>query len=372
MMYSVFDRVRRPLCASLMLALAPLAAAVAQQPKPQKPQAPRAGTLTDFAGMETFSIMDIQGDQMFSPLAGQRVETSGIVTLLTKDRRSFWIQDPKGDGNAATSDGLFVTLGRQPQVAERPEVGDVVRVIGFVEEELRDLSLPRTRLKDLVKLEIVGRGKSLPAPVPLVDVPDLEIPQAIAFWEGLEGMRVSLDKGKVVGPTNRYGEWVVLAESNAKAGSGYHPDAGVMLTTDLGNGRVDYNPERIPIGSATLDKRIVARLGDEVENLVGVLDFTFSKYRVQPESLEMKTQEPPSAPASRRSGPPGDVKVVSYNLRDLFDGVDNPDRFDENYDPGSRKFGTRGRGARYSCIADRSRCRWCRASRRRSPIRPRA
>ena len=59
---------------------------------------------------------------------GRRVSTTGVVTAL--DSNGFYIQDPNGDGNAATSDGIFVFTSVAPTVV----VGQSVMVTGVVDE----------------------------------------------------------------------------------------------------------------------------------------------------------------------------------------------------------------------------------------------
>src|SRR5688572_3986138 len=71
-------------------------------------------------------IFEIQGSRGRSPLIGEGVKTSGIVTALGRD--GFYIQDPRGDGDSRTSDAVFVFLGKQPTV----RIGDAVQVEGSV------------------------------------------------------------------------------------------------------------------------------------------------------------------------------------------------------------------------------------------------
>ena len=59
---------------------------------------------------------------------GDFVETSGIVTVVRPP--SFYMQDPQGDGDTATSDAILVFVGSAPSVA----VGDDVTVVGTVTE----------------------------------------------------------------------------------------------------------------------------------------------------------------------------------------------------------------------------------------------
>ncbi|MEJ2459169.1 MAG: Calx-beta domain-containing protein, partial [Novosphingobium sp.] len=74
------------------------------------------------------SIMQIQGAGPYSDYVGQSVSTTGIVTAV--DSNGFYLQDASGDGDAATSDAVFVFTGSAPVVT----VGDGVSVSGTVSE----------------------------------------------------------------------------------------------------------------------------------------------------------------------------------------------------------------------------------------------
>jgi predicted extracellular nuclease len=271
-------------------------------------------------GFMPATIMQIQGSGQFSPLKGRFVETSGVVTLVTAKKDGFWIQDPAGDGDPATSDGIFVT--GIPGVIT-PDVGDAVQAVGRVEEEQKANELPRTRLYAMQSPEVLSKGNPLPAPVPLTKLPDVSIAEGIAFWEALEGMRVSIENAPVISPTNRFGQFTVLAPGNAVPGSGYYPQSGRLLVRSLGGDQVDYGPERILVASDTLAKPIAASAGDQVTTLTAVVDYTFNYYKVQlePGSAKLVTHELPKAPVSVRSGPPGDFAIITYNLWDFFTAV---------------------------------------------------
>ena len=266
------------------------------------------------------TIMQIQGTDQFSPLKGRFVETSGVVTLVTAKKDGFWIQDPAGDGDPATSDGLFVS--GIPGVLT-PSPGDAVRVVGRVEEDQKGNELPRTRLYAVQSPEVISKGNPLPAPVPLTKLPDLSIAEGIVFWEALEGMRVSVENAPVISPPNRFGQFDILAPGNAVAGSGYYPQSGRLLVRSLGGDRVDYGPERIMVANDTLAKPIVVSAGDQVAALIGVVDYAFGYYMVEPDpaSVKLVTHEPPKPPVSVRSGPPGDFAITTYNLWDFFSAV---------------------------------------------------
>ncbi|MDB5046596.1 MAG: endonuclease/exonuclease/phosphatase, partial [Deinococcus sp.] len=82
------------------------------------------------------TIPAIQGTGTTSPLAGQTVTVRGVVTSdLQSGLGGFTLQDAKGDGNADTSDGVFVFTGLGTAAAPQPvTVGDLVQLTGTVKE----------------------------------------------------------------------------------------------------------------------------------------------------------------------------------------------------------------------------------------------
>ncbi|MES1240994.1 MAG: hypothetical protein ABUT39_05185 [Acidobacteriota bacterium] len=271
--------------------------------------------------LQTVSIMQIQGKGQFSPLKGHYVETSGIVTLITANKDGFWMQDPKGDGDPATSDGLFV-FGFPSLVM--PSVGDSIRILGRVEEEQKGNELPRTRLVTVQSPEVVSQGNPLPEPVQLTKLPDASLAEGIAFWESIEGMRVRVDNAPVVSPTSRFRQFDIVAPGNAVAGAGFHPESGVLVMRSIGGGggsrgdQVDYDPERIMIDDDTVEKVEEVSTGDRVTALVGVVDYSFGYPKIQPESLQVVKKEIPKPPVSTRTGPEGNLVITTYNLWDFF------------------------------------------------------
>ncbi|MCP4658523.1 MAG: hypothetical protein GY856_24180 [bacterium] len=279
------------------------------------------------------SIMAVQGSEQFSSWAGKVVEVSGLVTRVAASGTGFWLQDGKGDGDPATSDGIYVLVEDAPTPVSIPAVGTLIRVIAEVEEEQAGIALPRTRLKGCTMIEKISGGHPLPDPVVLRDLPSTELADAIAFWEPLEGMRVRVDRGRVVAPTEPSGEFVMVTAADAVPGSGYFPRTHHLLLRSLGEERVDYNPERILVGGDASRLAPVVRPGDEVVTLTGVVDYDLGIYRVLPDTFEVVTHQLPRPPVSERSGEPGQVKVVTYNMRDLFDTIDDPEIYDERFTP---------------------------------------
>lgn len=279
-------------------------------------------------------ISAIQGQEQFSPLAGQIVTTRGVVTLIHKNGRRFWIQSQTGDGNPLTSEGLFVSdTGRAGSVVT-PKVGDLVRVTGLVEEQQFAPSLPLTRLRNVSAVVVESSNNRLPRPVALTDLPDQSLQEAIAFWEPLEGMLAQVVNARVIAPTNGFGEFAVLAPRDARRGSGYYPGERHLLLSSPEEGLVDYNPERIAVDDESLAAPILVWPWNIIGSLTGVVDYTFSMYKLQPASVSGIVGQPiPNAPVSQRSGQPGNLTVTTFNLENLFDLVDAPGKDDASSTP---------------------------------------
>jgi 5'-nucleotidase len=280
-------------------------------------------------------IYTIQGAGQFSAYNGQTVATRGVVTLVHKNGQSFWMQEAGGDGDPATSDGILVSNSGRAAGLPLPAVGDQVTVIARVEEQQFAPSLPLTRLRNLSAYIVHSSGNALPAPVLLKDLPNENLLEGINFWEPLEGMRVQVKEARVVAPTNNFGEFAVLTNKDAKPGSGYYPSSKHLIVKYYEHdGFVDYNPERIGVDDESLAAPIVVRPGDTIADLVGVLDYTFSMYKLQPASASGVNAAPvPASPVSKRSGPKGNLTVTAFNVENLFDLVDDPVKDDTSSTP---------------------------------------
>jgi len=233
-------------------------------------------------------IHDIQGAGHVSPLVGRCVSrVEGLVTAILGSRggQAFWMQDPVGDKDPSTSEGLFVMTPRGlPEV----EIGNRIRVDGRVEERGWGFELPVTRFV-ATALEVEDRMREIQPPVVIgeggVMIPQPEVAStglepfdptrfAADAFETLEGMFVRVEDPVVVGPTSRHGELVVLADSGRDAAK-RTSRGGVRLLEE------NVNPQRIVI-----DDRLVAdppdlRVGDTLAGPVdGILHYTFGSYKV--------------------------------------------------------------------------------------------
>lgn len=150
------------------------------------------------------TVMQIQGNGIASPLVDQTVTTAGnIVTAV--GAKGFFMQDPIGDGDVATSDGIYVFTNTAPMV----QVGDAVTVTGKVQEYSGSTEI------GVPSIQVNSSGNPVPAALVLdADPPSADPlngicqgsigsaggPQAHNF-ACLDGMRVTINDGVVTGAT---------------------------------------------------------------------------------------------------------------------------------------------------------------------------
>ncbi|MDP0500449.1 MAG: hypothetical protein Q7P63_10145 [Verrucomicrobiota bacterium JB022] len=283
--------------------------------------------------IDEVTIMQIQGNGYTSPRVGDVVRFSGVVTLIAGN--NFWVQDPVGDGDSSTSDGLYVYRGLSTNSAV--EVGDLVEIVAEITEYYN-----LTETEQPASVEVLDKAQPLPAPIVLSDMENSSMDVGGAFYESLEGMRVSLALGYVVSPTNNYGEFAVVTRADMALGSGYNPTHKVLMVTPTGPDSVDYNPERILIDDAARTT-INVKPGDFIRNLVGVMDYTFSDYKVIYDTITPTIRPIPTSPVARRSADSGpwNYKIATFNVENLFDLVDDPTKDDEGSTPTAAELETK-------------------------------
>jgi uncharacterized protein len=284
------------------------------------------------------NIGTLQGTSHISPFNNVQVNNiAGIVTA--RDNNGFWLQDG-GDGNALTSDALYVFLG---SAATKPNVGDSLLVTGRIQEfrpgnDATNLTLTEINATSAFagSWSTVSTGNTLPGAVtiggaflppraiaPLVGnvetAPGYTLqPRAYAmdFYESMEGMRVTLPSAISSGPTmtgNYNGDTAVYAGSSPWASS----RGGLVV------GAGNFNGDRMFI-----DNRITAapsvNSGAQLSNITGVIDYAFNNYRV----VLTQAATVVNNPLLRESAviPSGHFGLASYNVENLG-GNATPARF---------------------------------------------
>ncbi|KPJ93749.1 MAG: hypothetical protein AMJ55_07500 [Gammaproteobacteria bacterium SG8_15] len=290
------------------------------------------------------SIMQIQGSGQYSPYIDERIETTGVVTLYTANGANFWLQDPDGDGDATTSDGVFVAGGGFPASGSKPVVGDYVRVVAKVQEQQFGYALPLTRLISVEEIEVLSNNHLMPRAVELSVLPSESIEEGAVFWEPLEGMLVQVEDAIVVSPTSGFGEFAMITKANSKLRSGFYKSNSHLLIRSIGDQQVDYNPERILVDDGSLDSAVITKPGDEMKSLLGVVDYTFGNYKLQPVSFFIEKEEDYDYENEHRFAKRDHhnkwhgnyrnrLTVATFNVENLFDLIDDPIKDDESSTP---------------------------------------
>ncbi|MEN3971800.1 lamin tail domain-containing protein [Sphingomicrobium sp. XHP0235] len=287
-------------------------------------------------------IGEIQGEAHVSPYDGLEVTTTGVVTAT--DTNGYYIQDPDGDGNSATSDGIFVFTGGFPSVS----VGDLVEVVGTVSEfdPGGETELSVTQISRPVSETVLATGQPLPAAIvigPNGIAPPTEIIEddnfasydpltdGIDFWESLEGMRVTIENPVVVQGTNGFGElWVGASDGDGNIlGTNVSEDGLFVIDSENGllgrfnsNSQSDFNPERIQIDDGFLNDLGAqvpdAAIGDQLGDVTGIVSYGFGNYEVLPsEAIGAVTSGNNVAEVTDLAGSDLYFTVATYNVLNL-------------------------------------------------------
>ena len=326
-----------------------------------------------FVSFGPTSIPQIQGKGHTSPYLGQVVDSGGIVTAV--DTNGFYLQDPDGDGDIATSDALFIFTGGAPGVA----VGDEIVLTGTVSEftpgGTSSGNLSSTQISSVSSLEVVSSGNDLPDAV-IIGADGRVVPNAnidddafasfdpeedgIDFFESLEGMRVTAEDLVAVSGTNRFGEifavndpasfatspkyqkildriesleeffgdkpWALRAIERLKErAEKFLPDDAPSGLSDRGTLNIspdDFNPEKIQIDadSGVFDFDFpTVDVGAELGDVTGVVSYSFGNFEIIPtEDFTGNIVESDIEPeVTDIAGAEGVLSFASYNVLNL-------------------------------------------------------
>ena len=300
--------------------LAPCAGNAPPPPPPPPPAPPTA------------AIYQIQGSGSTSPFVGQAVTTSGVVTKV--DNNGFFMQDLTGDGNPATSDGIFAFTGTQPTVS----AGQMVQVTGTVSEfnvgaatNADTAAHTVTELGSLTSVAVTGSGYTI---APLV----LQFPLATQdTMERYEGMLVTL-QGPLAVQQNyflgRFGELTLGAGGRLWTPTnvlrpGTQAQAlnadNIRRTIVLDDGTSVQNPNPTPyIG---VDNTV--RAGDTVAAITGVVDYGLTtSANTDPGAYKLHPTQPvvfarANARTTQAGEVGGNIRVGSANVENFFTTLDD-------------------------------------------------
>jgi predicted extracellular nuclease len=273
-------------------------------------------------------IYQIQGSGLTVALPGSRTSQGVVVGDYegpSPALRGFFIQDPAGDGNPATSDGIFVFEGSN---ANTVSIGDIVRVTGNAGENQGQSQIS---VGTIVKC---GTGTVTPT--------DVAFPvAAVDYLEQYEGMLVRLPQTMYVTEhfqLGRFGQVVLSSGARLQQPTNVvapgTPANALQAQNNLNKIILDdasqtQNPDPILFarGGQPLSASNTLRGGDTATNIVGVLNYTWAgnsasgnAYRIRPINalngyinFQPANPRPTSAPNVG-----GTVKVVGMNLLNFF------------------------------------------------------
>lgn len=279
------------------------------------------------------TIGSVQGKVDISPVAGQTVSVRGTVVADDEGPqpalRGFYLQDA-GDGDPATSDGIFVFDNGANLVAN----GDVVQVTGPVSEFQGQTQLTASA----AGVESCGQQATV-TPV------DVTLPRVAAGdLEPYEGMLVRLHQTVYVTEhvqLGRFGQVVVSSGARLR-----QPTADIRATNQaavqaaqqandlnrliIDDGDQSQNPDPIVFGRGgqPLSASNTLRGGDTLTDAVGVLTYTWAgnsasgnAYRLRPVGAlggSAAFQPVNLRPSALPDVGSGGIKIASANLLNFF------------------------------------------------------
>lgn len=247
-------------------------------------------------------IWAIQGEGSSSPYVLDDATTTGVVIGVFPALQGFFIQSTESDGEALTSDGLFVLMGdRTINVSQ----GDLVEVYGMIREIGQQTQIEISNSEDV---RVLRQSLLLPQPVELD--PPLDDFESQLYFESLEGMLVQVSEpATATSPTSRYGEYVVVRSDVGMDRMWQGESVGYMIMVD--DGTFDVHND-----SSTLD--YVVTTGDQVEGLLGPLAYTYGRYKIEPlltPNVTTFRELPEPLPALEED----QFSLMTWNVENLFD-----------------------------------------------------
>lgn len=281
-------------------------------------------------------IFEIQGNGASSPLVGFKVRTTGVVSgdfQSGDELRGFFLQDTAGDGDDATSDGVFVY---DPNGAEA-SVGDKLRVTGWVKEHYGF-----TEIYEVSKIEKMGSGSVRPKAVRLPEAKEGDL-------ERFEGMLIQIVSPMTICQNyflGRYGQMTLSSpDDSGKPGRLFQPTSifppgakadalaaenrrrTLILDDGRDNRALGDNPDPVPYLGVAPGRTL--RCGDRAGNLIGVLDYgrinadrwdperDYRLHPIVPPVFTLENPRPASAPTVS-----GNLRVANFNLSNYFTTID--------------------------------------------------
>ncbi|MFE8711031.1 ExeM/NucH family extracellular endonuclease [Aeromonas allosaccharophila] len=265
----------------------------------------------------------------------------GIVTALGQSlTKGFYLTDPVGDGNPATSDGIFVYLSDKDFATKYADIkpGAELCLEAKVEEYYGGTQLKPTFESGKARVQVTTQGLNVPTSVLQVNEGE-SLAQAMNRYEG---MRVRLDSSSDLHLTRNYGFDYKVYRNNVELAHktplikptqlhvANSADA-VALATKNGSNRlvVESDSNKVPDGVIPWFPELDAdqgylRLGDQLTGLEGVIVYNKDAFRlVVPSDVTLTAGALLRSPEEDRQNAPArlsgsDLRIGSFNVLNYF------------------------------------------------------
>ncbi len=264
----------------------------------------------------------------------------GVVTTLGQSlTKGFYLTDPAGDGNPATSDGIFVYLNDSKLATNYPALkpGAEVCLEARVEEYYGGTQLKPTFEANKARLQVTAQGLTVPTSV-------LQVNEGETLAQALnrhEGMRVRLDSSSDLHLTRNYGFDYKVYRNNVELSH----KAPLLKPTQL---HIAGSPKAVALAAKNGSNRLVVesdykaqdgvlpwfpgwdadqgylRIGDQLTGLEGVIVYNKDAFRlVVPSDVTLsagallRTPEDDRQPAPARARG-SNLRIGSFNVLNYF------------------------------------------------------
>lgn len=264
----------------------------------------------------------------------------GIVTTLGQSlTKGFYLTDPVGDGNPATSDGIFVYLNDKEFATNYADIkpGAELCLEAKVEEYYGGTQLKPTFESSKARLQVTAQGLAVPTSV-------LQVNEGETLAQALnrhEGMRVRLDSSSDLHLTRNYGFDYKVYRNNVELAHktplikptqlhvANSADAVALATQNGSNRLVVESDYKAPDGvlpwfpSWDADQGYL-RIGDQLTGLEGVIVYNKDAFRlVVPSDITLTAGALLRSPEEDRQDAPArlagsDLRIGSFNVLNYF------------------------------------------------------
>ncbi|MFM5725297.1 ExeM/NucH family extracellular endonuclease [Aeromonas veronii] len=264
----------------------------------------------------------------------------GVVTTLGQSlTRGFYLTDPVGDGNPATSDGIFVYLNDKDFATKYKDIkpGAELCLEAKVEEYYGGTQLKPTFESSKARLQVIAQGLNVPTSV-------LQVNEGETLAQALdrhEGMRVRLDSSSDLQLTRNYGFDYKVYRNNVELAHktplikptqlhvANSADAVALATKNGSNRLVVESDYKAPDGvlpwfpSWDADQGYL-RIGDQLTGLEGVIVYNKDAFRlVVPSDVTLTAGALLRSPEEERQDAPArlagsDLRIGSFNVLNYF------------------------------------------------------